>query len=119
MMPAASGRTGRHATACPSTVASPPAQRRQLSAPTAPGGGAMHRLLRACIPAIVTTIVGAWADTAAPQEAASYPNRPIHLIVPFPAGGPSDITAQGGAPKNPDWVHNLGADPHIELRDET
>jgi F420H(2)-dependent quinone reductase len=29
------------------------------------------------------------------------------------------VGSQGGAPKNPDWVHNLRADPQIELRDET
>src|SRR5215467_6704016 len=29
------------------------------------------------------------------------------------------VGSQGGAPKDPVWVHNLRADPHIELRDET
>src|SRR5580704_2045902 len=29
---------------------------------------------------------------AAAQDA--YPNRPIHMIVPFPAGGPSDVMAR-------------------------
>jgi F420H(2)-dependent quinone reductase len=29
------------------------------------------------------------------------------------------LGSQGGAPKDPAWVHNLRADPHIELRDET
>src|SRR6516165_5664436 len=29
------------------------------------------------------------------------------------------VGSQGGAPKNPTWVHNLRADPRIELRDET
>jgi deazaflavin-dependent oxidoreductase (nitroreductase family) len=28
------------------------------------------------------------------------------------------VGSQGGAPKNPAWVHNLRANPHIELRDE-
>jgi deazaflavin-dependent oxidoreductase (nitroreductase family) len=28
------------------------------------------------------------------------------------------VGSQGGAPKDPAWVHNLRADPHIELRDE-
>jgi F420H(2)-dependent quinone reductase len=29
------------------------------------------------------------------------------------------VGSKGGAPKDPAWVHNLRADPHIELRDET
>ena len=28
------------------------------------------------------------------------------------------VGSQGGAPKDPAWVHNLRADPQIELRDE-
>jgi F420H(2)-dependent quinone reductase len=28
------------------------------------------------------------------------------------------VGSQGGAPKDPAWVHNLRAEPHIELRDE-
>ena len=28
------------------------------------------------------------------------------------------VGSQGGAPKDPAWVHNLRAAPHIELRDE-
>jgi tripartite-type tricarboxylate transporter receptor subunit TctC len=46
----------------------------------------------------------AWAGVTAAQEQASYPNRPIHLIVPFPAGGPSDITARLiGQKMSEDW----------------
>jgi deazaflavin-dependent oxidoreductase (nitroreductase family) len=29
------------------------------------------------------------------------------------------VGSQGGAPKDPVWVHNLRAKPQIELRDET
>jgi deazaflavin-dependent oxidoreductase (nitroreductase family) len=29
------------------------------------------------------------------------------------------VGSQGGAPKDPAWVHNLRANGHIELRDET
>jgi deazaflavin-dependent oxidoreductase (nitroreductase family) len=29
------------------------------------------------------------------------------------------VASQGGAPKHPLWYHNLKADPHVEIRDET
>jgi deazaflavin-dependent oxidoreductase (nitroreductase family) len=29
------------------------------------------------------------------------------------------VASLGGAPKNPVWVYNLRANPHVELRDET
>jgi tripartite-type tricarboxylate transporter receptor subunit TctC len=62
----------------------------------------MKRLLRILIPATIA----AWAGTAAAQDqsAATYPNRPIRLIVPFPAGGPSDIVARViGQKMSEDW----------------
>jgi tripartite-type tricarboxylate transporter receptor subunit TctC len=36
---------------------------------------------------------------AAPASAAKYPDRPIHLIVPFPPRGPTDILAEMIAPQ--------------------
>ena len=47
-----------------------------------------------------------WASSAAIAEdlSASFPNRPIRLIVPFPAGGPSDIVARViGQKMSEDW----------------
>ena len=29
------------------------------------------------------------------------------------------VASQGGAPKHPQWYHNLKADPNVEIRDQT
>jgi deazaflavin-dependent oxidoreductase (nitroreductase family) len=29
------------------------------------------------------------------------------------------VASQGGAPKHPQWYHNLKADPNVEIRDKT
>jgi tripartite-type tricarboxylate transporter receptor subunit TctC len=50
------------------------------------------------IRALFATLVGlaalSSACPAAQDDAASYPNRPIHIVVPFPAGGPSDLVSR-------------------------
>src|SRR3984885_6259351 len=41
-----------------------------------------------------TALVLLLAFCVVPAHAQNYPTRPIHIIVPFPAGGPSDVLAR-------------------------
>ncbi len=44
------------------------------------------------------------AQVADTDKARTYPNRPIHIVVPFPAGGPSDLVSRLiGQKMSEDW----------------
>src|SRR6266704_1869573 len=60
----------------------------------------MNSTLRSLVPAMLAL----WAGAAVAEEASGFPSRPIRMIVPFPAGGPSDIVARIiGAKMSEDW----------------
>src|SRR5690242_6978106 len=50
--------------------------------------------IRALFATLVSLAALTSACPAAQEDAASYPNRPIHIVVPFPAGGPSDLVSR-------------------------
>jgi len=51
----------------------------------------VYRMLQSLV---LTTVLGCSSLTATQALAETYPDRPIHLIVPFPPGGPADIVAR-------------------------
>jgi tripartite-type tricarboxylate transporter receptor subunit TctC len=62
----------------------------------------MTRALRYLLLAILA--LSAWHPVAAEDASAAFPSRTIRIIVPFPAGGPSDIVARVIAQKmSEDW----------------
>ena len=62
----------------------------------------MARAVRFLLAAGLALSVSGAAAAADPP--ASFPNRPIRMIVPFPAGGPSDIVARLiGQTMSQDW----------------
>jgi tripartite-type tricarboxylate transporter receptor subunit TctC len=67
----------------------------------------MNRLARRLALALVLAALSALAVPVAAQqapEAAAFPNRSIKIVVPFPAGGPSDVLARMIAQKmTEDW----------------
>src|SRR6202451_2447833 len=63
-----------------------------LPSPTR-GEGIVALAVRALTAALVLAATSSVA-TAQDVEAVNYPNRPIHIIVPFPAGGPTDILSR-------------------------
>jgi tripartite-type tricarboxylate transporter receptor subunit TctC len=63
----------------------------------------MKRAARLFLAAVLAASI-AGPTAAEEQSAASFPNRAIRLIVPFPAGGPSDIVARLiGQRMSEDW----------------
>jgi tripartite-type tricarboxylate transporter receptor subunit TctC len=57
---------------------------------------------RLCSAALALLALAGLREIAAAQDA--YPNRPIHIVIPFPAGGPADIAARIiGQRMNEEW----------------
>ena len=54
----------------------------------------MDRLKVAALVALMTAPPTAASAQTADRDVARYPSRPIHIVVPFPAGGPADLVAR-------------------------
>src|SRR3954467_2683296 len=71
--------------------------------------GAMTSAGRFLAALVLAMLAGGTA--AAGDASAAFPNRPIRMIVPFPAGGPSDIVARLiGQKMSADWGQPAGID---------
>jgi tripartite-type tricarboxylate transporter receptor subunit TctC len=64
----------------------------------------MHFVRLASLRAFMAAALGAVAAVAVPVKAADYPDRPIRLIVPWPAGGSTDLAGRA-------FAQNVG--PHL------
>jgi len=62
---------------------------------------------------LVACALGAMAHTAAAQGTASYPNKPIRLVIPFAPGGASDLVGRIIAPR---WSELAGQNILVENR---
>src|SRR5262245_42858592 len=67
-----------------------PTPRCMMHLPTAVRRG-RAAMFKPRILAMTAMALGIWASSAIAVAAQSFPNRPIKLIVPFPAGGPADV----------------------------
>ena len=60
--------------------------------------------MRGVVAATALAVMSAIGPTAAQDVAKDFPNRAIHIVVPFPAGGPADLMARIiGQKMSEDW----------------
>jgi tripartite-type tricarboxylate transporter receptor subunit TctC len=65
----------------------------------------MKYLLHGVVLALVMLAMGPLAAEETSQAAVSFPSRPVRIIVPFPAGGPTDILSRVIAQRmSQDWA---------------
>ena len=76
----------------------PVARETRETATSVPGSGVRRSIMVRAARTVALAVLGALVVApAAAQETAgavTFPNRAIHIVIPFPAGGPADIAAR-------------------------
>ena len=83
--------------------------RKQVELYEGSGGTKGNTLLDTGLPCIIVTVLGNKTGAM----------RKIPLMRVKVGNGYVLVGSMGGAPKNPDWVHNLRANPDVDIRDGT
>jgi deazaflavin-dependent oxidoreductase (nitroreductase family) len=83
--------------------------RKQVELYEGSGGTEGTTLLDTGLPCIIVTLMGNKTGAI----------RKIPLMRVKVENGYVLVGSMGGAPKNPDWVHNLRANPEVDIRDGT